>query len=406
MRLVFIVTSFWACGELNIAEQFAEKCSKNNKCLFLIPPSHKNLINKKFKFVTWIPNSRTINKIIINEIKSTFKPDLIILSDFLNFAFAEKHYGVIREDLELFSCPLATFDIYDWDTRRKCMDTYGFPSNIPKNISINDYGSKIIPCPLGNPNINRQNEFRFALSRKISLLDANLKKELKSELLGTNKTDQNIILISNAKWQNQYLKHKDVKNFIDLANKYFESLILELSKNNLIIIIGDTPNFLSESPNILIKNSMHKSCFDKYVSISDLYLGRNITSTSMVEIALSKIPCVNLVNSLQFLSLDTPHIFENNIRMYKFMMFPVGWFDFLTPLFKNNPYYELLTTCELFDINSTLKNINDILFNPNRKDDITQKVDILQKQLALLDDPNLIINNILSRTDTNYDFKY
>ena len=104
MNVVFIVTSFWSFGELLIAVEFADELIKSgDKICFIAPPTHKNTILKKgYICISLVPKSRQLNRILFNEVKYSFKPDLVILSDFLNYNFADRHYGITKEDLKTF----------------------------------------------------------------------------------------------------------------------------------------------------------------------------------------------------------------------------------------------------------------------------------------------------------------
>ena len=99
MRLLFIVTSFWAYGELQIAMDFATGMKNaGNAVQFLIPPSHtKKVESKGFSYQVLIPNAGKLNRILFQDIELTYQPTHIVLSDFLNYAFCERHYGVTRK---------------------------------------------------------------------------------------------------------------------------------------------------------------------------------------------------------------------------------------------------------------------------------------------------------------------
>ena len=103
-KIVFINTSYWAWGELTIAIQFAKRL-KRAECLFIVPPSHESRIKRSgFEYRILIPHGKRLNRLTFSEVQSAFGPDLVILSDLLNYAFCDTHYGLTFEDLELFKC--------------------------------------------------------------------------------------------------------------------------------------------------------------------------------------------------------------------------------------------------------------------------------------------------------------
>lgn len=402
MRVMFIVTSFWAYGELLIAKQFAEELRKTgNSVFFITSPTHKkNVVESGFPYATLIPNSRKINQIIFTEINDKFRPDLVILSDFLNYAFADTHYGIVREDLDIFKSKIATFDNFDWSYPRKCMDTYGFVSDIPKRIQLEEYGERILPCPILSPRQSgEQAGYRYSImSQRIDCSERRI-RELKDKNGLSYLGDQKIILVSMAKWQESYIKEKKVADFIQLSNYLFEELISDIAKSHVVICIGEKSiNLVNE--NIIMIGSMPSEKFDEYIAMADLYLGRNMTSTSMIKIALSRIPCVNMINSIT--SKEKIRIKEKSIHelieradLYKYMMFPVGWYHFLSPVFESNLYGEIIQCCEQFEMEKTREKIEYLLYSMEARQQIRCKCNQLESSLQKLPTPTEIVHLII-----------
>lgn len=401
--IVFVVTSFWAYGELLIASEFAKQLKADHDILFVIPPSHKKAINGKFRYVSLIPNSRSLNRIIITEIREKYHPELVILSDFLNYAFADSHYGIIREDLALFGCKLATFDNFDWKLERRCMDTYGFVSDIPKKVNIDDYGCRIIPCPLANPRVKRENEYRFSMVNESIKTNGSRNAERKQFLEQHHLADMPIVLVSYAKWQETYAKHDKIDRFIEVSNRLFDTLLLKLSKSSIIISVGEKRPVFEGEPNIVAVNSVPSDIFQKFVDIADLYIEKNITSTSMIRIVMAGTPCVNIINSHARIQNkdEIAEILHESVsdlqNEYRYMMYPVGWYEFLTPLFHDNPYSELIQWCELFDFYNTLSVCLNILNHPEHKEEQVSRIIQYRHELDFLPTPNTIVSDILNR---------
>lgn len=405
MRLVFVVTSFWAYGELLIAFNFANQLKEKCEVLFLVPPSHKKSVSGKFKYILLIPNSRNLNRIIITEIREKFRPNLVVLSDFLNYAFAHKHYGLLLEDLELFRCKIATFDNFDWKLKRSCMDTYGFISDIPKKVNIDDYGSRIIPCPIADPTIKRENEFRFSLITDNSKKAYSKKKNRKAFFEQQHIEERSIVLISYAKWQENYAKSDRIDRFIEVSNKLFDRLIIELAKSYIVISIGERRQAFEGVSNILMFESVPADVFNEYADMADLYVGKNITSTSMINIVMSGTPCVNIINSHERI-MNRDEIaciigedISDMTNEYKYMMYPVGWYEFLKPLFANNFYSELVTWCELFDFSETLLTCHKVISDTRKKEEQKKKLNFFKEKLNELQNPQEIVSTIITERE-------
>ncbi len=407
MKIAFIITSFWAYGELLIAMQFAKELRiSGNDIMFIVPPTHKdNMIRSDFRFLSLVPKSQKFNRILFVEVRQKFTPDLVILSDFLNYSFAEKHYGLVREDLDLLGGKLATFDNFDWALERKCMDTYGFASTIPHRTNVIDYGARILPCPLADyQNKAQTGGHRYALTSGSLKVSDTVKKNLRRKHgFGTKESDK-IILISNAKWQESHIEDKKVTEFINLSNRYFDQLVIRLSVYYKIICIGNEDDRFQDNKNIYVYPSMPSQLFDEFAAMSDAYIGRNLTSTSMIRLALSDVLCFNMMSSIvsrdritqkQLGSLDYEAAIDR-ISLYKYLMFPVGWYYFLKPLFAENEYGDMICMLEQFQLQESADKICSLLSSKDKQSEVFQKAHLLNKELAKLPTPAQIVDAIVS----------
>lgn len=384
MKVLFIVTSFWAYGELIIAMDFAKQLvTEENTVHFLIPPKHKKIVSENdYKNTVLIPKAGKINRILMKDLEMTFTPDVVVLSDFLNYNYCYKYYGINNEDLSVFSGKIATFDNFAWELSRKAMDSYGFNSKVLSETNINLFKYKICPSPIVNPNAPMEkNHYIFSIGNKGINVNEQLKQKYRSELnLPYNKK---IILVTVALWQQVASKYTDAANFVNECEDIFCKFLEDISKDNIVLCIGESSRKINNT-NIISLKSMNTEEFDKYVVASDLYLGRNITSTSMIRIALSGIPCAIMMNSKY-----------DGKNKYGYYMFPVGWYDFLKPVIKENPYSEVITFLEQYDNEENIKRVNDILYNGEIKETIMGKVEKLKLDLKKLKSPSEIIKDIV-----------
>ena len=217
-----------------------------------------------------------------------------------------------------------------------------------------------------------------------------------------------MILVSAAKWQKTHAKHVNIDSFIELSNHIFNDLLIRLAKEHLIILIGSTESKFLDIENIIQLESMPTKDFEEYIAISDLYIGKNITSTSMIKIAFSGVPCVNIINS--FTTTDNLPNKEDGfdykmklkkIHAYKYMMYPVGWYDFLSPVIKDNLYGEIIQFCEQFEMDQTINKIESLLYTTEEKNVINKKVLKLEKVLNNLSEPYQIIRDIINKGDND-----
>lgn len=381
LRVLFIVTSFWASGEFMIAREFAKNLKKSgHEVAFVLPPSHYKKVKSIYKAYGLIPKSRKLNQLLFQEIAYSFQPDILILSDFLNYHFASNHYGIIKEDLEILGGKIATFDNYNWLKTRVGMDTYGFYSSIPRELNIQDYGARIIPCPLENPDSLGQGNYAYALCQEVI---SRTEKEKNKIYQGFNlDPNKKIIFLTSASWQENAVQERKVQQFMQKVDKLYQKIIQDLKDKYQIVLVGTNKKILGEEKNIHYYSNLDSQHFDDLISIADLYIGRNLISTSMVRMVLSGLRCLCLVNGKKVSRAS-----EN--YAYRFRMFPVGWYDFLTPLVEKNPYYDLIEMMEIFTEEGATDRIHTILEEDPKN--YEERLDGLKSKLANLNTPSQIV---------------
>jgi hypothetical protein len=378
--ICFIVTSFWAYGELTIALEFALRTRKAGyEPVFLIPPSHENILKQNnIRYLTLIPGSRKLNLVLLNEIKLTYKPAAVVLADFLNYHFCERHYGLTVDDLAIFPGKIGAFDIYDFEATQGGVDTYGFYAKNMKNLSLESYDFLLQPCPVNHFEKKKEKEFRYNL---FSQLESRTKEEKESARRSLGITgDQKILLITSAIWQQKYRAHKDIVPFVTICNKMLENVLDTLPENIRVISIGHQTLYPDRKTDRFTHyDKMLPDDFRKVTSAADLYVSNNYISTSMIKMVLSGIPTLLIQNSIfkkngtvkwyKYKNRDIPGILDRCSVAYPFRLFPVGWYRFLHGIVKNNPFFSLILQAELFAAQELREKILKIMENQEMFDE-------------------------------------
>lgn len=390
MYFLFIVTSYWAYGELAIACEFAKRLNHTGvKVHFLVPPTHqKTMQSWGFCFTTFFVRSRVLNVILLKDIEIRLRPRVVILADFLNYNFCEAHYGLTYEDLKIFSGRIGTFDDFDWVKTKDFMDTYGFKAKRFAEIDIRKYGFSLCPCPIVNPiGAERENTICYRLTDKKLPYCINKTDMYKRKL--SIPVGRKLIIYTNAVWQDNYKKYKDVREFVEVNQMLFWHLIENLAKEYTILCIGKESFYRKQNDNIIFIDSVSPDIFDQYLLAADLFLSRNIVSTSLARAVLSGIPCVCIQNSVHFkrdakyesdlvMSLKNEFVKEQLSKLqrsYKYRMFPVGWYYFLQNICDNNPYFETFYQVEQYDIEQTMNTILSLLESKTTYDRLRMKLE-------------------------------
>lgn len=369
MRLLFIITSFWAYGEFQIAVDFAMKVADlGHEVMFLIPKSHVDKMKGlNIKYRVLILKGAAINRIILRDIEDTFKPSCVVLSDFLNYAFCEKHYGLTTDDLCVFSGLIGAFDLYNFTLAGKRIDTYGFRSKEISRLSVDGYDFLLQPSPVVQPTLSdKENHFRYRIFDGIATISLNDIKNAR-EKIGIDPSEK-LIIMTGAVWQSSFRPYDDVKSMVALVDDVIMRMVSRLPKNYTVFWVGARHSAFPEGlTKIRHVDSMSTAEFDTMISCCDAFISTNHISTSMIRAALRGVPVVTLGNSYlkrqgKFRALTggvEPDILNNIDTIYPFRMFPVGWYFFLEPVVKANPFYDLVKYVEVFDIDMVLAAVEE-----------------------------------------------
>lgn len=370
MKYLFIVTSYWAFGELQIAVDFALKLrTLGHKALFLIPPSHENKVKEKnMPYRILIPNARALNKLLFCDIEESFKPDFIVLSDFLNYAFCETHYGLLEEDLLIFSGRIGAFDLYNFALAGKKIDTYGFRAKEISKLSVDNYDFLLQPCPVNQLFQDKgPNCFRYRIFDGIPARTEDEYQKARTSL--HIDASEKIIVMTGAVWQSSFKPYKQVKEMVAAVDDRIIEVIRSLPKNYKVYWVGPRfQEFPKELTQVRHVKGLPPAQFEMLVDSGDVFVSANYISTSMVRAALRGVPVVLLGNSYlkrqgEFRSLAHGREIEELKQMdtlYPFRMFPVGWYSFLEPAVRKNPFYELAKCVEVFDVPKVLETVKSV----------------------------------------------
>lgn len=388
MNATFIVTSFWAYGELLIGLEFAKRLKEHEYDIhFFIPPSHKLILEQEgLDYTILIPNAGAINRILFQDHELRIHPEFIILSDFLNYNFCERHYGLKKEDLSIFSGRLGTFDNFDWSLEKRPMDTYGFPASIASKVNVEDYGFQLIPCPIANSKMkNSKTRFYYPLIEQYIKYNE-VEKRKERELLGIS-ADQKIILLTSASWQETYKQYNHVVDFVNEVNHKVNEILQEMSQYAKILCIGSKNSYgLKQSENVMMLDSVAPKEFERYIKACDVFVSLNLTSTTLAKIACSGIPCLVLTHAKN----------GEQGSDYPYRMFPVGWYSFLEPVCRNNAYMNLLEEADVFQKEEVVSLLKKMVFEKDYRNNVKEKAKKYRSELEFLKKPEEILD-ILSK---------
>jgi hypothetical protein len=370
----YIVTSFWAYGELHMAlDLAARQRAAGIEPVFLIPPSHAALTAAKgIQYETLIPGSGKLNAMLLRDVRRRYRPKAVILADFLNYSFCERHYGLGLDDLDALDAPVSTFDIYDFGQTGGRVDTYGFYAKNMRDISVDRYHRLLQPSPIVPPAPPRSDQIiKYPLFENFDRATQRERAEAR-DLLGFGGRDK-VVLVTSALWQKMHRPYDAVQPFIDACKQALDEILARVARDAVVVSVGaSTVGETREIPGLRRYGHLPADEFDRIAAACDLYVSNNYISTSMGRLVLRGVPTLLVQNSIskhpdgEYIwfgreGSPLPPQLRSVARAYPFRMYPVGWHSFLRPVVRDNDFYRIMRHTEVFDVDGSVAVIEAIL---------------------------------------------
>lgn len=407
--ILFIVTSFWAYGELMIALEFARRAQRGGyRPLFLAPPSHRDVLTRSgMAHTSLIPGSAKLNRVLLRDIEHVHRPALVILSDFMNFAFCERHYGLVRPDLDVFSGAVGTFDNFDWNRPFPMLDTYGFPAKHEGELSTEGFAFRLLPCPLNPPDSPTPSPSDDGI-RYASIAPSEF-PETSDCPRPARLPAGPVVLLTTATWQHTYAAYPRVHSFVEMSVALMEHLLRRVPDEATVVSVGPRLFFRDGGPeNFVHVDQLPPDVFRAYLAHTDVFVSCNITSVTLHRVVLSGTSAVVLQNSygvsglppgqLPFPLTDfTARQIKHAASLYPFRMFPVGWYHFLDSLMVDNAFTDAIQLRELFDVAGTSDTIADLIAGSDARYRLVENTLRYRDRLRGLSSPEDIVAHLIAQ---------
>lgn len=390
----YIVTSFWSYGELHMALDLAERQRRAGiEPVFVIPPSHIELTRAKgIPFETLVPGSGKLNVMLLRDVRRRFRPKAVILADFLNYAFCERHYGLTLDDLDVLEAPVSGIDIYDFARSGGRVDTYGFYTKGMRGVTLDRYRHLLQPTPIVSPAAPRSDQVvKYPLFEDLDPISARERERARRDL-GLGPADR-VILLTSAAWQQMHLSYPGRMPFIAACRTALDEILARVAGDPVVVCVGAPEIGQSRTiPRLQQYSHLPTDEFARITAACDLYVSNNYVSTSMCRLVLKGVPTLLVQSSIAKHPDGTytwfgrgdaalPALLESVPSAYPYRMFPVGWHAFLRPALENNDFYRIMRHTELFDTDRSVARIDAIL----RGEDAERSRAAKERYLAQLD---------------------
>jgi Family of unknown function (DUF6365) len=202
--------------------------------------------------------------------------------------------------------------------------------------------------------------------------------------LGLSDTSRGILFCT-AEWQHpNYESEGDVaRRFAAALPELIADYVARLGKDVHLVHIGPSSYDFKDTLNGHYHwlPPLPPSEFDPLMASMDLLLSANISATTIAKAMVAGIPTLVLQNSIAGTNREeveaamvrpaSPRLaawLDKSTPIYPFSMWPLGYYRFLAPILKDNPYMACLEIAELLDELQVEASITSLLFDQNARD--------------------------------------
>jgi hypothetical protein len=355
-----------------------------------------------------VPGAGKINRIQLHDIQHVHRPALVVLADFMNFDFCDRHYGLSRTDLSVFDCPIGTFDDFSWGRPGAWLDTYGFKAKYEGDITLDGLSFRLRPCPLNNPLDEVAGDVHpYPLLEDMADVPTTSRAEVRRELGLT--PDRPVVLVTGATWQRMHAAYPRVTAFVNACHSMLEQLLSKLLRHADVLAVGPQLVFHDRTPDGFHPlGPVEPERFRRLIQAVDLHISNNIVSVSLHRLALGGIPSVTLMNSLHkrngrlrweppvapTLTESAQRVVDGVDYLYPCRMFPVGWFQFLRSLLDGNPFSDVVAQVEVFDEEAALATIVPMLSDGPQRTRLAEARETYLAALRKLSEVDTILHRV------------
>lgn len=318
-------------------------------------------------------------KIIIDHCVQKFKPQTIIYFDYFNTTNFLNQIGTKDSRFLLsYNCEKVTLDTWDYDRTGHFIDlpdgTIDVLAKGDSNQKISEFKSikhRITPVPIACLD-SRAGKFNCLPEPVAASKAINSYQNLRTT------KDRKLILFCTSVWQHQSSTAGSIGRMANILPRLLAHYIRKIGPSAKLVHVGPYPYPLQEIMGSQYQwlGSLSGPEFGMLVSNIDLLFTPNISATTISMAFQHNIPVLACINSVELTSLETLNRFLGKIDqdkschemidylpLYPFYLWPLGYFNFLTRVLSDNPYYDALQPVEFFKEEETIERMESLLFN-------------------------------------------
>jgi hypothetical protein len=310
-----------------------------------------------------------LSKLCVESWVETERPDSIVLCDFHScFRYFETR-GVDLEFVRHLGPPVIAMDIWDGFETNTQMDLVGGDFTLRAG-RVEQFTGRLVPVPMGKPS---------AAGGYCSLSGAGeLPRVIRHRVrqdLGIAEGDRTVLFCT-AGWQHD-MKHPARRRLADALPGLLANYLSRAVPGAYFIHVGPTPlNLARHWERYRWIPPVSPDEFAQVLGSVDLFLSANISATTVGRAVAGDVPVLVVQNSCRAETIDEAEAVtgkrlspwlrewvESVLPLYPFVVWPLGYAEFLKPLLCDNPFCRALNVVELLDEQRYVETLRQLLFD-------------------------------------------
>jgi hypothetical protein len=300
-----------------------------------------------------------VNRLLFSELTGHYPPDLIVLCDFLTFAFSQTRFGITYDMLRELGRPLLSLDSYEWESGDFRIDFFnGAVRQMPD--TLRDLDGVLRPCPMNKPAPPEGRMICYSFLHQVRP-PAGERQSVREEL--GIPADAVLFLTAEARWQKMRPKSYGGP-FAEIVDRLVEDCIRRLDREVHWIQLGPKQGQGKARHGKVVQHkaaSLPEQQFDRLVAAADLLISTNVASTTLIKCIRCGTNALLLHSSVLArgpadldrcpfrLAESTRTLLADAYPIHPFLMYPMGWYRFLQPVLRDNPYLGTFYQAEILD---------------------------------------------------------
>jgi hypothetical protein len=392
---VFLAAFPASRGEITLALRIAKELNeKGDRVIFAACKIEEEVFRgRPVEFIP-VDSMRNNFNVEMSDLVQRLKADSIVLVDILTNSVTFEYFKVPKTFFEETQTPVIALDVYRLINGRERGDL--FFNRVIDFRYLNSYPSlKLYPVPFIPPDGVAGNY--CSLSAKANIGSAEV-AQLKSEL-GFSSNHKIILMVGTA-WQvPSFWDDPHCRRISALSPLLITQYLNRLGPEVHVLHVGPEAYRTSDS----FRDQYHwispvgARRFQTIVAASDLFLTLNLVGTTVSTAITAQLPMVVVSNSISAHSVEeasskmkrAPSEASLNwmnaaLPIYRFLAWPIGYFDLVSPLLANNPFCETYRSVELLDEEGLVAACHELLYDQGKRAALMQAQGIYAEKVRSL----------------------